>query len=77
MDDTDPDSNGTVVPVDTDGDEIDDYLDLDSDNDGIPDAVEAQPTTGYESNDGIVMMWMLMVSLLMVLFCLRTLTKIP
>jgi len=29
-------------------------LDLDSDNDGIPDAVEAQPTEGYEGNDGDV-----------------------
>ena len=36
-------------PVDTDGDGVADYLDLDSDNDGIADAVEAQPTTGYQS----------------------------
>ena len=36
-------------PVDTDGDGIADYLDLDSDNDGIPDAVEAQPTAGYQT----------------------------
>ena len=49
-------------PIDTDGDGIDDYLDLDSDNDGIADAVEAQPTVGYQTpaigsdsdSDGIV-----------------------
>ena len=49
-------------PIDTDGDGIDDYLDLDSDNDGIADAVEAQPTVGYQTpaigsdsdNDGVV-----------------------
>ena len=38
-----------VQPVDTDGDVVDDYLDLDSDNDGIADAIEAQPTAGYQS----------------------------
>ena len=38
-----------TTPVDTDMDGVADYLDLDSDNDGIPDAVEAQPTTGYNS----------------------------
>ena len=51
-----------VDPVDSDMDGIDDYLDLDSDNDGIPDAVENQPTAGYQSpaigtdtdGDGIV-----------------------
>ena len=51
-----------VDPVDSDMDGIDDYLDLDSDDDGIPDAVEAQPTAGYQSpavgtdtdGDGIV-----------------------
>ena len=38
-----------ATPVDSDGDGIQDYLDLDSDNDGIPDAVEAQPTAGYQT----------------------------
>ena len=38
-----------TTPVDTDNDGVADYLDLDSDEDGIPDAVEAQPTTGYNS----------------------------
>jgi len=42
-----------TVP-DTDGDGIHDVIDLDSDNDGIPDAVEAQPTSGYQGNDGDV-----------------------
>ena len=39
----------TATPVDTDMDGIADFLDLDSDNDGIPDAVEAQPTAGFQS----------------------------
>ena len=51
-----------LTPIDTDGDGLADYLDLDSDNDLIPDAVEAQPTAGYQSpsigadadGDGIV-----------------------
>ena len=55
-------ASGGVSPVDTDNDGVDDYLDLDSDNDGIADAVEAQPTAGYQSpaigtdtdSDGIV-----------------------
>ena len=38
-----------VAPDDSDGDGIDDYLDLDSDNDGIADAIEAQPTVGYQT----------------------------
>ena len=38
-----------TTPVDSDGDGIADFLDLDSDNDGIPDAVEAQPTAGYQT----------------------------
>ena len=38
-----------VNPVNSDGDGVDDYLDLDSDNDGIADAIEAQPTAGYNS----------------------------
>ena len=38
-----------VDPVDSDMDGVDDFLDLDSDNDGIADAVEAQPTVGYQS----------------------------
>ena len=37
------------APADTDTDGVADFLDLDSDNDGIPDAVEAQPTVGYQS----------------------------
>ena len=64
---TDADGDGVwdgtdQPPVDTDGDGVADYLDLDSDDDGIPDAVEAQPTAGYQSpsigadadGDGIV-----------------------
>ena len=50
------DANGDGVwdtlgnpPVDSDGDGINDYLDLDSENDGIPDAIEAQPTIGYQT----------------------------
>ena len=51
---TDNDGDGVwdqlgTAPVDTDNDGIDDYLDLDSDNDGIPDAVENQPTAGYQT----------------------------
>ena len=38
-----------VNPVNSDSDGIDNYLDLDSDNDGIADAIEAQPTAGYQS----------------------------
>jgi len=50
---TDADNDGVydqlgTPPVDTDGDGLADFLDLDSDNDLIPDAVEAQPTTGYD-----------------------------
>ena len=37
-----------TTPVDTDMDGVADYLDLDSDNDGIPDAVENQPTDGFD-----------------------------
>ena len=55
-------ANGGVPPVDSDGDGLDDYLDLDSDNDGIADAIENQPTAGYQTpaigsdadGDGIV-----------------------
>ena len=56
------DQLGNNTPLDTDGDGVFDYLDLDSDDDGIPDAVEAQPTGGYQSpeigsdadNDGVL-----------------------
>ena len=40
--------------ADTDSDSIPNFKDLDSDGDGIPDAVEAQPTDGYQGNDGDV-----------------------
>ena len=51
---TDIDGDGAwdqlgAAPVDTDGDGIADFRDLDSDDDGIADAVEAQPTVGYQS----------------------------
>ena len=56
------DANGGVDPVDSDGDGVDDYRDLDSDDDGIADAIEAQPTAGYQTpsigsdadDDGVV-----------------------
>ena len=64
---TDADGDGVydqlgTAPVDTDGDGLENFLDLDSDDDLIPDAVEAQPTTGYQTpsigsdadGDGIV-----------------------
>ena len=48
--------------ADSDGDGVEDFIDLDADNDGIPDAVENQPTAGYQTpaigsdadNDGVV-----------------------
>jgi len=60
LDDDDSDAavgndNGQIeAGYDVDGDGVPNYLDLDSDNDGIPDAVEAQPTNGYQGNDGDV-----------------------
>jgi len=46
--------NGTPLLIaNTDSDSLPDYLDIDADNDGIPDAVEAQPTTGFVSPSGI------------------------
>ncbi len=64
---TDTDDDGAwdqlgALPIDFDVDGIPNYLDLDSDNDGIPDAVENQPTAGYQSpaigndadDDGVV-----------------------
>ena len=64
---TDADGDGVydqlgIAPIDTDGDGLENFLDLDSDDDLIPDAVEAQPTAGYQSpsigsdadGDGIV-----------------------
>ncbi len=56
------DELGTAAPADSDGDGVFDFRDLDSDDDGIADAIEAQPTTGYQSpaigsdadGDGIV-----------------------
>ena len=38
-----------VAPRNTNGGPLADYIDLDSDGDAIPDAVEAQPTGGYEN----------------------------
>ena len=54
-DDTVGDTDNAIEPgYDNDGDGIPNHLDLDSDDDGIPDAVEAQPTNGYQGNDGDV-----------------------
>ncbi|NPA90626.1 MAG: DUF11 domain-containing protein, partial [Chloroflexi bacterium] len=51
-DDNDPDSGGTVTPVDSDNDGHPDYLDIDADNDGIVDNIEGQTTAGYTAPTG-------------------------
>ena len=51
-DDNDPNSSGTVTPINSDGDSLPDYLDIDADNDGIPDNIESQPTNGYVAPTG-------------------------
>ena len=49
---SDPQSDGTVVPVDMDGDGVRDFQDVDSDNDGISDLYEAEVDRADMDNDG-------------------------
>jgi hypothetical protein len=54
-DDNNPESAGSVTPIDTDGDGKRDFQELDSDNDGLSDMVEAGiPASNDEDNDGMV-----------------------
>jgi len=55
IDDSDINSLGTVIPIDTDSDGIRDFQDIDSDNDGLSDLVEGIIDTSNDTdNDGMI-----------------------